>query len=138
MGNKVDDEESQNTSRYAFLISSLILGAFPNRLEAPSADGFRRLPLTFLVGLGYYSKFGTTFAADEEDLKESFAYFNNLDPKAKNIRQKINAGQTSVLITALSVFLFFLILKKRRLIFKYQLFESFKHFHSILIVRIQF
>lgn len=87
------NEESQNTSRYAFLISSLILGAFPNRMEAPSADGYWRLRLTFLVGLGYYSKYGTTFAVDEEDLKESFAYFNKLDLKAKNIRQQINDGE---------------------------------------------
>ncbi len=86
------NEENQNTSRYAFLISSLILGAFPNRLETPSADGFWKLRLTFLLGLGYYSKFGTTFAADEEDLKESFAYFNNLDPKAEKARQQINNG----------------------------------------------
>ena len=86
------NEESQNTSRYAFLVSSLILGAFPNRLETPSADGFWRLRLTFLVGLGYYSKFGTTFAVDEEDLKASFAYFNNLDLEAEKIRQQINDG----------------------------------------------
>jgi tetratricopeptide (TPR) repeat protein len=86
------NEEGQNTSRYAYLISSLILGAFPNRLETPSADGFWKLRLSFLVGLGYYSKFGTTFAVDEEDLKESFAYFNNLDPKAEKIRQQINDG----------------------------------------------
>ncbi|UCE20925.1 MAG: serine hydrolase [Candidatus Aminicenantes bacterium] len=86
------NEENQNTSRYAFLISSLILGAFPNRLETPSTDGFWKLRLSFLLGLGYYSKFGTTFAVDEEDLKESFAYFNNLDPKAEKARQKINDG----------------------------------------------
>jgi CubicO group peptidase (beta-lactamase class C family) len=86
------NEEGQNTSRYAYLISSLILGAFPNRLETPSADGFWKLRLSFLVGLGYYSKFGTTFAVDEEDLKVSFAYFNNLDPKAEKIRRKINDG----------------------------------------------
>jgi len=86
------NEEGQNTSRYAFLVSSLILGAFPNRLETPSADGFWKLRLSFLVGLGYYSKFGTTFAVDEKDLKESFAYFNNLDPTAEKIRQQINDG----------------------------------------------
>jgi CubicO group peptidase (beta-lactamase class C family) len=86
------NEEGQNTSMYAFLVSSLILGAFPYRMETPSADGFWRLRLTFLVGLGYYSKFGTTFAVDKEDLKESFAYFNNLDPAAKNIRRQINDG----------------------------------------------
>lgn len=86
------NEEGQNTSRYSYLISSLILGAFPNRLETPSANGYWKLRLSFLVGLGYYSKFGTTFAVDEEDLKESFAYFNNLDPKAEKIRQQINDG----------------------------------------------
>ena len=86
------NEENQNTSRYSYLISSLILGAFPYRMEAPSQDSYWRLRLTFLVGLGYYSKFGTTFAADSEDLKESFAYFNKLDPKAKNIRRQINDG----------------------------------------------
>jgi CubicO group peptidase (beta-lactamase class C family) len=86
------NEESQNTSRYAYLISALILGAYPYRMETPLEDNFRRLRLTFLVGLGYYGKFGTTFAADDEDLKESFAYFNKLDFKAKNIMQQINDG----------------------------------------------
>jgi CubicO group peptidase (beta-lactamase class C family) len=86
------NEERQNTSRYAYLISSLILGAMPYRLETPSADGYWKLRLSFLVGLGFYSKFGTTFAVDEEDLKESFAYFNNLDLKAEKIRQQINDG----------------------------------------------
>ena len=86
------NEEGQNTSRYAYLVSALILGAFPYRMEAPSQDGFWRLRLTFLVGLGNYSKFGTTFAADAEDLEASFTYFNNLDPKARNFRQKINDG----------------------------------------------
>jgi CubicO group peptidase (beta-lactamase class C family) len=86
------NEEGQNTSRYAYLISSLILGAFPYRMETPSQDNFWRLRLTFLVGLGYYSKFGTTFAVDVEDLKESFAYFNKLDPKTEKIRQQINDG----------------------------------------------
>jgi len=86
------NEEGQNTSRHAYLISALILGAFPYRMEAPSQDDLWRLRLTFLVGSGYHSKFVTTFAADDEDLKESFAYFNKLDPKAKNIRQKINDG----------------------------------------------
>lgn len=86
------NEERQNTSRYADLISSLILGAFPYRLETPSADGYWKLRLSFLVGLGYYSKFGTTFAVDEDDLKESFVYFNNLDPRAEKIRQQINDG----------------------------------------------
>ena len=84
------NEERQNTIRYTYLVSSLILGAFPNRLETPSAEGFRKLRLTFLVGLGLYSKFGTTFAVDEEDLKESFTYFNNLDPAGKNALRKIN------------------------------------------------
>jgi len=86
------NEEGQNTSRYAYLISALIIGAYPYRMETPSQDDFRRLRLTFLVGLGYQSKFGTTFAVDGEDLKESFAYFNKLDPKAENIRQQINDG----------------------------------------------
>lgn len=86
------NEEGQNTSRYAYLISSLILGAFPYRLETPSVDSYWRLRLSFLVGLGFYSKFGTTFAVDEEDLKESFAYFNNLDPTAEKIRQQISDG----------------------------------------------
>jgi CubicO group peptidase (beta-lactamase class C family) len=86
------NDESQNTSRYSYLISALILGAFPYRMETPSQDDFWRLRLTFLVGLGYYSKFGTTFADDDEDLKLSFAYFNNLDPEAKNIRQQIDDG----------------------------------------------
>jgi hypothetical protein len=61
-------------------------------METPSQEDFRRLRLTFLVGLGYHSKYGTTFAVDDEDLKESFVYFNKLDPKAKNIRQKITDG----------------------------------------------
>ena len=86
------NEEGQNTSRYSYLISALILGALPYRIEAPSQDDFWKLRLTFLVGLGYYSKFATTFAADSEDLKESFVYFNKLDPKAKNIRRQINDG----------------------------------------------
>ncbi|UCE40124.1 MAG: serine hydrolase [Candidatus Aminicenantes bacterium] len=86
------NEQGQNTSRYAYLISALILGAYPYRMETPSQDNLWRLRLTFLVGSGYHSKFGTTFAADAEDLKESFAYFNKLDPKAKNIRQQINDG----------------------------------------------
>lgn len=86
------NEESQNTSRYGYLVSCLILGAFPYRLETPSADGYWRLRLSFLVGLGYYSKFGTTFAVDDEDLKESFTYFNKLDPKAGKIRRQINNG----------------------------------------------
>jgi CubicO group peptidase (beta-lactamase class C family) len=86
------NEQGQNTSRYAHLISALILGAFPYRLEAPSLDDHRRLRLTFLVGPGFYSKFNTTFAADDEDLKESFAYFNKLDPKAKNYVRQINEG----------------------------------------------
>jgi CubicO group peptidase (beta-lactamase class C family) len=86
------NEEGQNTSRYSHLISGLILGAFPYRMEAPSQDDFWRLRLTFLVGSGYHNKFDTTFAADDEDLKESFAYFNRLDPKAKNYRRKIDEG----------------------------------------------
>ncbi|UCC41474.1 MAG: serine hydrolase [Candidatus Aminicenantes bacterium] len=86
------NEENQNTSRYARLVSGLILGAFPYRLETPSLDSHWRLRLTFLAGLGYYSKFGTTFAADDEDLKESFVYFNKLDPDAKRFRQQINDG----------------------------------------------
>ena len=87
------NEEGQNTSRYSYLISALILGAFPYRMEAPSADNYWRLRLSFLVGLGYYSKFGTTFAVDDEDLKESFAYFNKLDPDAEKFRQQINDGE---------------------------------------------
>jgi CubicO group peptidase (beta-lactamase class C family) len=86
------NQEGQNTSRYADLISSLILGAFPYRLEAPSPDDIWRLRLTFLVGLGYHDKFGGSFAADDEDLKDSFAYFNRLDPGDKDIRRKINDG----------------------------------------------
>jgi CubicO group peptidase (beta-lactamase class C family) len=86
------NEEGQNTSTYAHLISALIIGAYPYRMETPSQDDFRRLRLTFLVGLGYESKFSTTFAVDDKDLKESFAYFNKLDPKAKNVRQQINDG----------------------------------------------
>jgi CubicO group peptidase (beta-lactamase class C family) len=86
------NEEGQNTSRYSYLVSALILGALPYRFEAPSQDDFWKLRLTFLVGLGYYGKFNTTFAADDEDLKESFAYFNELDPEAKNYRRKINEG----------------------------------------------
>jgi tetratricopeptide (TPR) repeat protein len=86
------NEEGQNTSRYAHLISALIIGAYPYRMETPSQDALRRLRLTFLVGLGYHSKFGMTFAVDDEDLKESFVYFNTLDPEAKDFRQKINDG----------------------------------------------
>ena len=86
------NEEGQNTSRYSYLISALILEAYPYRMETPSEDNFWKLRLTFLVGSGYYGKFGTTFAVDEEDLKASFSYFNNLDPKAKNIRRQINDG----------------------------------------------
>jgi len=48
--------------------------------------------LTFLLGLGYHSKYGTTFAIDDRDLKESFDFFNKLDPKGENIRQQINDG----------------------------------------------
>lgn len=87
------NEEGQNTSGYAHLVGSLILGAFPYRLETPSEDNYWRLRLTFLVGLGYYSKFGTTFAVDSTDLKESFAYFNKLDPSSEKVRQKINDGE---------------------------------------------
>ncbi len=86
------NEENQNTSRYSYLVSALILGAFPYRMEAPSQDSYWQLRMTFLVGLGYYSKFGTSFAVDPEDLKESFAYINNLDPKAKNVWQQIDDG----------------------------------------------
>ena len=86
------NEEGQNTSRYSHLISALILGAYPYRLETPSQDDHWRLRLTFLVGPGYHSKFGTTFAVDDEDLKESFAYFNSLDPEAENIRRQITDG----------------------------------------------
>ncbi len=86
------NEEGQNTSKYAHFISALILGAYPYRLGTPSQDDLWKLRLTFLVGSGYYSKFGMSFAVDPEDLKESFIYFNNLDPKAKNIRRQINDG----------------------------------------------
>jgi CubicO group peptidase (beta-lactamase class C family) len=86
------NEEGQNTAGYAYLISSLILGAFPYRLEAPNQDEMWRLRLTFLVGLGYQSKFGGSLAVDDKDLKESFAYFNTLDPKDENIRSRINDG----------------------------------------------
>jgi len=86
------NEEGQNTSRYGHLVSCLILGAFPYRLETPSLNNYWRLRLTFLVGLGYYSQFNTSFAVDDEDLKESFIYFNKLDPKAEKIRQQINDG----------------------------------------------
>jgi len=86
------NEEGQNTSRYSYLISALILGAFPYRMETPSQDDFWKLRLTFLVGSGYYSKFGTTFAIDNDDLEESFVYFNELDSEDKDIRRQINDG----------------------------------------------
>jgi tetratricopeptide (TPR) repeat protein len=48
--------------------------------------------MTFIVGAGFYDKFGTTFAVDDEDLKESFAYFNGLDPESEAIADQIRDG----------------------------------------------
>lgn len=86
------NEEGQSTSRYALLTSGIILGAYPYRLLTPSEDEYHRLRLTFIAGLGYYDKFNTTFAVDDEDLKASFDYFNSLDIQAKDIQKKINDG----------------------------------------------
>jgi CubicO group peptidase (beta-lactamase class C family) len=86
------NDETQNTSRYSYLISALILGAYPYRMETLFQDDFWKIRLTFLVGSGYYNKYGTSFSVDDEDLKESFIYFNKLGRKDKNIRQQINDG----------------------------------------------
>jgi len=86
------NEEGQSTARYALLASGLIVGAYPYRLQTPSEDEYHRLRLTFMTGLGYYDKFNTTFAVDDEDLKAGFDYFNSLDIEAKDIQKKINEG----------------------------------------------
>ena len=86
------NEEGRNTSMYARLISALVLGAYPYRLETPSLNDLWKMRLTFIVGSGYFSKFGTIFNIDEDDLKKSFAYFNELNDNDDDFRQHINEG----------------------------------------------
>ena len=84
--------QSQDMSRYALLVSSLVIGAYPYRLETPSSDVYRLLRSTFFLGLGFHSKFGETLAETDEDLDAGFNYFNSLDFSDEKIDEKISNG----------------------------------------------
>jgi CubicO group peptidase (beta-lactamase class C family)/tetratricopeptide (TPR) repeat protein len=86
--------QEHNTQKYAALIRRVVLGAFHVRVETPGVDEdeFLKLHIVWHVGLGYLSRFNKTFTEKDEELVESFAYFNTIDAKDKKARQKIVDG----------------------------------------------
>lgn len=79
-------------TKYAYLVASLILGAYDMGAETKSHDTYSTLHYMWKFGLGHFNRYKKMHTENYKDLSESFDYINKIDSSSDNALKKIRQG----------------------------------------------